>query len=162
MKKDFSNALKPIVVNAISASVVERHVLLWPIEAIYLRPEFTIENANEDPALRESFYDTAIEITKTLPLPVKSFEYYRNNFVPDVLRSDVTNKEELIEYFDFERLKPRRHDSRFQMGFRSIHFIMRLNLDQIDTEYIAAIHKKLSSFYKVYAHPDFLIWGYGA
>lgn len=149
---------KPVPAPPVSVPL-ERQAMLWPIEAICLHPQFTIENANEDPTLVKVFYEVGIRLTSELSIPADNFAYYRDNFVPNELRACVQNKDELIDYLGWELLKPRRHDSRYMMGFRSWCFILRENIHLLDALYLSDIHKQLTPFYKVYKHPHYLVWG---
>ena len=137
----------------------ERYLLLTPISALYLHPDFIQQKEEINKEQIQVFYEIAIQLTQQLTLPKDLFPYYRNNFVAYELRDCISNPGELVDYFEWEMKRPGRNDSRYMLGFRSIEFILRMNIRQIDAEFICSIHQMLTPFYRRYKHPALLVQG---
>lgn len=137
----------------------ERYLLLTPISVLYLHPEFVQQKEDIDKEQIQIFYKVAIQLTQQLTLPQDVFPYYRDNFVAYELRDCITNADELVDYFEWEMKRPRPNDSRYMLGFRSIEFILRENIRQIDGEFICSIHQMLTPFYHHYKYPALLVPG---
>ena len=137
----------------------ERQLLLHTVHQLATIPKFNTDTATSDPRLVRNFYELAIRLTDELPIKPENFAYYRDNYVPYSFRDVITNKAQLIDYLDWEMKKPSRNDSRYQMGFRSVYFILNQNIDRIAAAYIIMIHKKLAPFYNIYRYPALLIPG---
>ena len=137
----------------------ESQLLLHTVHQLATIPKFNTDTATSDPRLVRNFYELAIRLTDELPIKPENFAYYRDNYVPYSFRDVITNKSKLIDYLDWEMKKPAPDNGRYQMGFRSIYFILNQNIDRIDVAYISTIHKKLALFYNLYRYPALLIPG---
>ena len=114
------------------------------IDQLYLFQEYTIDNTTMSRLLTDPFYDLSIELIRNLNIKEEYFDNYKKTFGAD----HVTNKFELVGYLLREKEQPKRNDSRYLMGFRTIHCILMENLDKIDINYIDHINKKLEPFYQ--------------
>jgi hypothetical protein len=128
-------------------------LLLQPISRLYEIPEFEI---GKNPGiLIETFYMVAVKLTKELSLDENGFRYYKMNFTNE----KIDNKPELIEFLLREMEYPSFNNSRYLLGFRSIWFILRNNLETIDGKYIADINYRLSPFFEAYKNKSMLVPG---
>jgi len=124
-------------------------------ESFYSLPHFEIPDATMNKLLVESFYNVAIKLTKDFEFTDSQFTYFKNNF----LAKTATNKYELIEYLTTEKMKIKRNDSRYCLGFRSVFSVIHDNLEIVNCEYLAEINEMLKPFFSFYKHKELLIFG---
>ncbi len=116
-------------------------------------PEYSIVNPNQNKTLIDSFYKTMIKLISELFLDDKYFDYFKTNLT----RISVENKEQLIGCLKKEMENPQRNDSKFLLGFRSIHFILRENIDKINVSYIDSIYDSLNPFVDNHKRKEYLL-----
>jgi hypothetical protein len=127
--------------------------LLSLISKLYEFPHFEIDNPKMNIELVKSFYDVAIKLTIDLDVTPSQFEYYKLNFGA----KNISGEPELTEYLINQRNNISTNDSRYLLGFRSIYFILRENIEKIDCEYFLQIIKMLKPFFVSYKYKELFI-----
>jgi len=134
-------------------SVIDKMLLLRPISRLYELPEFDDDETSKQ--FTDSFYDVVIKLTRELTINENEFRYFKINLTTE----NIENKDQLIGWLIRERKCPSRNDSRYLLGFRSIWYILKNNLDKVDGKYISDINSRLRPFFASYRHKTILIPG---
>jgi hypothetical protein len=120
----------------------QKTLFLGNVAGLYAHPRFNVEEPTMNPRLLSTFYDIAIDVTKTLTIREENFSYYKGNYSAH----NVENKTQLLSFLALQKENPQRHDSRYMMGFRSVYFILWQNIDKIDATYMEHLNAKLAPF----------------
>jgi len=127
--------------------------LINKIATVQQVPNFNLDNPTMNPYLIDSFYKTAIKVLQDISIDPKYFGYIKKNFSA----YSVNNISELIGYLKHEMKEPKRNDSRYYMGLRSIYFVLRQNISAINVDYIDSVNNSLTPFYENYSEPRDLL-----
>tara|TARA_Y100000589_G_scaffold330539_1_gene380493 strand:+ start:252 stop:788 length:537 start_codon:yes stop_codon:yes gene_type:complete len=127
--------------------------LLSLISKLYETSHFEVDNPTMNIELVKSFYNVAIKLTIDLDVTPSQFEYYKLNFGA----KNISGKSELTEYLINQRNNISTNGSRYLLGFRSVYFILRENIEKIDCEYFLQIIKMLKPFFVNYKHKELFI-----
>lgn len=134
---------------------LEKLNLISPFSIFCALPDFEVDNPTMDKQLTSAFYNAARKLVFDLKYTEDEFNYCKKNY----LAYQVTNKSELIDFLIEQRDHLELNDSRYYLGFRSIYFTLRQNINNVDYEYISEINKILTPFYMYYRHKELFIPG---
>jgi hypothetical protein len=132
---------------------IEKILLLIPISRLYEIPEFQSDVTSKK--YTDAFYNVVIKVLKEFEIKDEEFNYIRKNLTSE----EIYNREQLIGWLLREKQNPIPNDSRYRLGFRSVSYILRNNLDKINGLYIAEVNAMLKPFYDTYKYKSLLVPG---
>lgn len=130
----------------------EKRYMLTNICRLYEFQQYEIDNPTMDKKMINIMYDLSIELL--LRYDVR--EHCRMEYIASNYSVRTIDRMALINALEDERDNPKRHDSRYLMGFRSVFVLISDNLRQIGREELKQILIRLRPFFDSYSHKDLL------
>ena len=131
---------------------LEKDYMLTNICRLYEIPELDIANPTMDRKLIDVLYTISIELLLKYQVePDHRMQYIAGNY-----SINTSDRIILISALNEERNNPNRHDSRYQMAFRSIYVLISDNIANVEKEELRQILTKLKPFFDSFSHKELL------
>jgi len=151
LKNLFKQEKKPEEVQVRTPFDRVKMYMLSNIDQLYMFADYLGSTATMNQKLINVFYKLNIQLLLNWDFSENEISWMAGNF------SLHTNcKYELIKKLEAERQNPKRHDSRYLLGFRTTANILDIHKDNMDKSYIQEILNELNPFFQIFEKKSLL------